>query len=116
MSVPVESAYLYKHTHAFQPLTIKASSGIWLTLDNGQRILDATSGAGVSSIGHGNPRVKKAITTQLDEIAYCHPGFYQTESAQNLASFLVNSTQGEMTRALLTGSGIWNLWLLRSLW
>ena len=105
MDASTETAYLYKRTHTFQPLTIKASSGIWLTLDNGQKILDATSGAGVSAIGHGNARVKKAIAKQLDEIAYCHPGFYQTECAQNLAGFLVKSTQGRMARALLTGSG-----------
>lgn len=105
MGTSTESAYLYKHTHDVQPRTIKSSSGIWLTLNNGQKILDATSGAGVSAIGHGNARVKKAIAEQLDQIAYCHPGFYQIECAQNLARFLVNSTQGKMARALLTGSG-----------
>jgi len=105
MEKSTESAYLYKHTHAFQRLTISSSSGIWLTVDNGQKILDATGGAGVSAIGHGNARVKAAIAAQLDKVAYCHPGFYQTESAQNLASFLVNSTHGKMARALLTGSG-----------
>ena len=107
MCVSTESTYLYKHVHTFQPLTIKAASGIWLTLDNGQQILDATSGAGVSAIGHGNARVKKAIADQLNQVAYCHPGFYQTECAQKLANFLVNSTRGEMARALLTGSGIY---------
>lgn len=82
-----------------------AASGIWLTLRNGQKILDATSGAAVSSIGHGDARVKEAVVSQLDEIAYCHPGFYQTICAQDLATFLVDSTHGKMARALLTGSG-----------
>ena len=100
-----QSAYLYKHIQPFAPSTIKAASGIWLTLQNGQKILDATSGAAVSAIGHGNKDVTKAIVTQLDHIAYCHPGFYQTDIAQDLSTFLVNSTGGKMQKALLTGSG-----------
>lgn len=107
MSV-TQTAYLYKHTSPFESRTIVAASGIWLTLRNGQKILDATSGAAVSSIGHGDARVKEAVVSQLDEIAYCHPGFYQTICAQDLATFLVNSTHGKMARALLTGSG----WLI----
>jgi adenosylmethionine-8-amino-7-oxononanoate aminotransferase len=105
MRMPLETAHLYKRTNAFQPMTVTSGSGIWLTLENGQKILDATSGAGVSAIGHGDPRVKEAIVAQLDKIAYCHPGFYQSEPAQQLANFLVESTQGKMVRALLTGSG-----------
>lgn len=103
--VPAESAYLYKHAHAFQPLTVTSSSGIWLNLDNGQNILDATSGAAVSAIGHGHPRIPKAIAAQLEKVAYCHPGFYQSQIAQDLATFLVDATKGDMTKALLTGSG-----------
>lgn len=105
MSNVTQTAYLYKHAHPFQPRTIKAANGIWLTLENGQKILDATGGAAVTAIGHGDPRVKEAIISQLDEVAYCHPGFYQTDIAQDLATFLVNTTHGQMARALLTGSG-----------
>lgn len=105
MSTVTQTAYLYKHAHPFQPRTIKQASGIWLTLENGQKILDATGGAAVTAIGHGDPRVKEAIIAQLDQVAYCHPGFYQTDIAQDLATFLVNTTHGKMSRALLTGSG-----------
>lgn len=49
----------------------------------------------MSAIGHGSDRVKEAIAEQLDQIAYRHPGFYQTECVQNLARFLVNSAQGK---------------------
>ena len=104
-----QSAYLYKHIQPFAPSTIEAASGIWLTLQNGQKILDATSGAAVSAIGHGNKDVTTAIVTQLDHIAYCHPGFYQTDIAQDLSTFLVNSTGGKMQKALLTGSGTFSI-------
>ena len=103
MPAVTQSAYLYKHTHPSS--LVKSASGIWLNLDDGKKILNATGGVAVSAIGHGNGHVKDAIIGQLDEVVYCHPGVYKTECAQNLASFLVNLTHGKMARALLTGSG-----------
>lgn len=105
MSTPTQTAYLYKQTQPFESRTIKTAEGIWLTLEDGRRILDATGGAAVAAIGYGDRRVKQAIVDQLDKVAYCHPGFYQTEIAQDLATYLVNTTHGRMVRALLTGSG-----------
>jgi len=100
------SGYLYKHTHNLPYATVKAATGIYLTLENGQSILDATGGAATSAIGHGNARVKQAITAQLDEVSYCHPGFFKTNVAVQLADFLVDSTNGKMARACITGSGL----------
>lgn len=106
MPAETENAFLYKHFNNVAPLTVKSGSGVYLTLENGQKILDATSGAGVAAIGHGNTRVKRAIAAQPDQVAYCHPGFFQTSSAQGLADFLVKSTHGKMSRACLVGSGM----------
>lgn len=100
-----ESSLLYKHAQVSTALTVKSGWGLYLTLENGQQILDATSGAGVTAIGHGNARVKAAMASQLDEIAYVHPGFYTTTVAERLANFLVESTSGKMARAVLLGSG-----------
>ncbi|KAF8250317.1 PLP-dependent transferase [Wilcoxina mikolae CBS 423.85] len=105
ISSPTSSPLLYKYTHHSPYLSLKSASGLYLHLESGRRILDATSGAGVSALGHGNPRVKAAIAAQLDEIAYCHPGFYKTSIAEKLADFLVSSTHSAMSRAVLTGSG-----------
>lgn len=99
------SAYLYKQTTFSEAKTIEKAGGIWLHLTNGQKLLDATSGAAVSALGHGNDRVHQAIADQLQTVAYCHPGFYQNKIARDLAEFLVDSTNGKMARALLTGSG-----------
>jgi Aminotransferase class-III len=100
-----QGGYLYKQSHNDAYLTVESASGIWLNLANGQRVLDATCGAAVTSIGHGNARVKKAIMAQLDEVSYCHPGFFRTSIAERLADFLVDSTNGKMARACITGSG-----------
>lgn len=98
--------YLYKHAHNAPYALVKSSSGIYVETVNGQCILDATGGAAVSAIGHGNARVKKAINLQLDEVEYCHPGFFKTSVAVQLADFLVDSTNGAMARACITASGI----------
>jgi adenosylmethionine-8-amino-7-oxononanoate aminotransferase len=106
MPIPTESALLYKHAQISTALTVKSGRGLYLTLENGQQILDATGGAGVTAIGHGNSRVSAAVAAQLDEIAYVHPGFYKTTIAERLADFLVDSTKGKMSRAVLVGSGM----------
>ncbi|KAH0542513.1 hypothetical protein FGG08_003109 [Glutinoglossum americanum] len=100
-----ESGYIYKNVSNASTPTLKSGSGIYLMMDDGQQILDASCGAAVSSIGHGNARVKAAIAAQLDQVSYCHPGFFKTSIAERLADFLVKSTHGQMSRALLTGSG-----------
>jgi Aminotransferase class-III len=105
------SGYLYKQSHNDAYLEVESASGMWLNLANGQRILDATCGAAVTSIGHGDVRVKRAIVAQLDQVSYCHPGFFRTSIAEQLANFLVDSTNGKMARACITGSG----WLSQSL-
>lgn len=101
----VTNSYLYKHSHNPPYLKVDSASGLYINLANGQRILDATGGAAVSAIGHGNARVKKAIAAQLDEVEYCHPGFFKTACAEQLADFLVDSTSGKMARACIMGSG-----------
>ena len=101
----VTNSYLYKHSHDPPYLKVDSAAGLYINLANGQRILDATGGAAVSAIGHGNTRVKKAIAAQLDEVEYCHPGFFKTACAEQLADFLVDSTSGKMARACILGSG-----------
>lgn len=99
-----EPAFFYQHIYPTAPV-VASASGLYLTLENGQKILDATGGAAVSAIGHGNKRVKNAIVAQFDEVAYAHPGYFQNKASLHLAEFLVQSTGGEMSRACLVGSG-----------
>ncbi|KAF2210004.1 hypothetical protein CERZMDRAFT_46415 [Cercospora zeae-maydis SCOH1-5] len=84
---------------------VAGASGIYYTLSNGRKIIDSTCGAAVASIGHGDPRVKEAIISQLDKVSYAHPGYFQNDPSHDLADELVASTKGHMARACLTGSG-----------
>ncbi|KAF0320355.1 putative class III aminotransferase, partial [Colletotrichum asianum] len=96
---------LYKHFEKNPALVITSGKGIYLETEDGRKILDATSGAAVSCLGFDNQQVKLAVIEQLLNIPYCHPGFYQTKVAEELASLLVQSTHEHMGKAILCGSG-----------
>ncbi|CAK4030121.1 related to adenosylmethionine-8-amino-7-oxononanoate aminotransferase [Lecanosticta acicola] len=87
------------------PLRVVAAQGNYLHLNNGQKIFDATGGAAVACLGHGDIRVQDAIIEQMNEVSYCHSLFYGTRAAEELASLLVDSTNGEMSRAFFVSSG-----------
>lgn len=104
-SLELRSSLLYKNFHRNPALVIKSAKGIYLNTQDGRQILDATSGAAVACLGYGNREVQDAMNVQMETISYCHPGFYKTEVAENLADFLVDSTCGHMSKAILCGSG-----------
>ena len=54
------SAVLHRSLH-HKPLHVISAKGNSLYLDNGQRILDATGGAAVSCLGHGNERYERGF-------------------------------------------------------
>jgi adenosylmethionine-8-amino-7-oxononanoate aminotransferase len=99
-----KSFMLNRHLHAPPKKVVKAT-GNYLTLDSGQDILDATGGAAVACLGHGNARVKKAMIAQMDEVSYCHSLFFSCSSGEELAKLLINSTGGRMARAFIVSSG-----------
>lgn len=101
-----ENFLLYKDFKDHPGLVIESGSGIYLNVRDGRRILDATSGAAVACLGYSNSEVQKAVVSQLLDAAYCHPGFYKTDVAEQLAELLISSTNGQMSKAVLTGSGM----------
>ena len=50
-----ESAVLHRSLHQV-PLRVLSAKGNYLHLSNGQKIFDATGGAAVSCLGHGDER------------------------------------------------------------
>ncbi|KAL6361127.1 hypothetical protein LRP88_04589 [Fusarium phalaenopsidis] len=100
-----KNSLLYKNFHKHPAALVESASGIYLHTSDGRKILDATSGAAVACLGYDNKEVQKAVVDQLVSVPYCHPGFYKTKSAEDLADFLVDSTNGHMSKAVLCGSG-----------
>ncbi|KXJ95300.1 exocyst complex protein exo70 [Microdochium bolleyi] len=84
---------------------IIGGKGNHLMLDDGRRVLDASGGAAVACIGHGDTRVHKAILAQLSQVSYCATTFYSTEVYEQLCRELVRTTKGHMSRAYIVNSG-----------
>jgi adenosylmethionine-8-amino-7-oxononanoate aminotransferase len=86
-------------------LKILSANGIYLNLENGQKILDATGGPAVACLGHNNPTVKTAMIAQINSTAYCHSLFFTTEATEQLCSNLIRGTGGLMSRVFVVSSG-----------
>ncbi|KAI6903282.1 hypothetical protein KC334_g7248, partial [Hortaea werneckii] len=98
------SSVLHRSLHE-DPLHVVKAQGNYLYLTNGQKVFDATGGAAVSCLGHGNKRVQQAVMEQMNSVSYCHSLFYATNAAEELAHLLIDSTNGEMARAFFISSG-----------
>lgn len=100
-----QEALFYQSIYPSAAPFVESADGVYFTLENGQHVLDSTGGAAVSALGHGNQRVKNAITKQLNKFTYAHPGYFQNRVSHELANILVESTDHQLARALLLGSG-----------
>ena len=94
------------HRQLRQPnVRIIGSQGCILYTEDGHEIVDGSSGAAVSCIGHNQKRVHKAIMEQLAQVEYCYAYYFTTPVAEELAKTLSDSTNGEMSRVYIVGSG-----------
>jgi adenosylmethionine-8-amino-7-oxononanoate aminotransferase len=89
---------------AIPPIAIRGE-GIWLHTADGQAIIDASGGAAVAALGHGNRRIAEAIGRQAAEMAYAHTGAFSNRPAEELADILLHDEPGGLTRAWFCSSG-----------
>src|ERR1700722_5417374 len=82
-----------------------SGDGIMLRLADGRSILDASCGAAVACLGHGNQTVADAIGRQAARLGYAHTGFFTTEPAEALADLLLTDEPGGLTHAFFVSSG-----------
>ena len=82
-----------------------AGEGMLLVDQAGRRYLDASGGAAVSCLGHGHPRVTRAIKDQLDRLAYAHTSFFTSEPAEQLADQLIAGAPEGIDRVYFVSGG-----------
>ncbi|KAF4434866.1 alanine-glyoxylate aminotransferase AGT2 [Fusarium acutatum] len=99
-----ENSLFYQIVYPSAAPIVESADGLYFTLTNGQKIIDSTGGAAVSTIGHNNARVKNAIIKQLNKFTYAHPGYFQNSPSHELADILFQSTGSELSRACFLGS------------
>src|SRR5450631_2017539 len=94
----------YRHTKLNPPVAVRGE-GLFLIDASGKRYLDASGGAAVSCLGHGDPRVKRAIVEQLDRLEYAHTSFFTSEPAEALADQLVADAPAGIDKVYFVSGG-----------
>jgi adenosylmethionine-8-amino-7-oxononanoate aminotransferase len=98
------SHVLYRSTR--QPPSIAArGEGLSITLADGRIVIDASGGAAVACLGHGQQRVADAIARQASALAYVHSSFFSCAAAEALADQLVGHEPGGLSHAYFVSSG-----------
>ena len=88
---------------AISPLVITGAQGSWL-LAGDRRILDFSSGLVNVNLGHGHPKVVKAIQDQAAKVCYVLPSFGE-ESRAELARLIADVAPGDLVKTLFTTGG-----------
>ena len=93
-----------RHTKQLPPVAARGE-GCYLYDTSGKQYLDASGGAAVSCLGHGDKTIINAVKTQLDNLAYAHTGFFTSEPAETLADLLIAHAPGDLDRVYLVSGG-----------
>ena len=96
---------LGRHLKKEYPIII-GGKGNYLFTKDGRKVFDASSGAAVSCLGHGNKNILKKLTKQMDTgTPYLASTFWSSKVVEKLCSELISGTDKKMDKVYLTGSG-----------
>jgi adenosylmethionine-8-amino-7-oxononanoate aminotransferase len=93
-----------RHTKQLPPVAVRGE-GCYLYDETGKQYLDASGGAAVSCLGHGDQTIIDAVKAQLDKLAYAHTGFLTSEPAETLADLLIAHAPDDLDRVYLVSGG-----------
>ena len=99
--VELEKKYLMQ-TYARSPLVIERGKGCWVWDTQGKKYLDFVAGLGVNALGHGHPRILKALRDQAARTIHVSNLYYHPYQGA-LAAELTKVTG--MDRAFFCNSG-----------
>ncbi len=88
-----------------QPPIATGGRGMYLMDASGKTYIDASGGAAVSCLGHGDPDVIRAIQEQTEALAFAHTGFFSSKPAEDLADFLIGMAPPEFGKAFFVSGG-----------
>jgi taurine--2-oxoglutarate transaminase len=87
-----------------EPIPVSRAEGIYFYTPEGKRFIDFNSQLMCVNIGHGDPRVVKAITKQMETLVYANP-FMATEPRARLGAKLAELTPGDIDVFFFTNGG-----------
>lgn len=96
----------HEELHAAGTHIIGEGEGVWLTDQNGRRLLDGLAGLWCVNVGYGRPELIRAATQQMKQLCY-YPSFFNTttEPAIELAAKLSALTPARLNHAMFSNSG-----------
>src|SRR6187402_3445382 len=86
------------------PIAVARAKGACFWTPEGKRYLDFNSQLMCVNAGHGDPRIVRAITRQLEELPYVNP-FMATEPRARLGAKLAELTPGDIDVFFFTNAG-----------
>jgi acetylornithine/N-succinyldiaminopimelate aminotransferase len=89
-------------TYVRQPVAFVKGDGAWLYAENGDKYLDALAGVAVNGLGHGHPRLAKALCEQAARLIHTS-NIYRIPEQERLADELCRLSGLE--RAFFCNSG-----------
>ncbi len=109
MSPGAENQYpaghvLYRRLAKRFPRIVRGE-GCWLYDDNGKRYLDASSGALVSNLGHGNTELARAVGEQAARLGYVNGVAFTHDAVEELAAELSALTADGLDKTLFCCNG-----------
>ncbi|WP_213309198.1 aspartate aminotransferase family protein [Paraburkholderia sacchari] len=96
----------WRHCFSHYPFDVELAlaEGVYLYDTNGKRYIDASGGPMAVNIGHGDPRMKAALSEQFDRYAYVHPTFANRRRAE-LCEALVAIASPSLNAVYLCSGG-----------
>ena len=98
----------HPYTNVTKPgptFVVRESEGMYITLDDGTRLIDAMSSWWCMMHGHRNPAITKAIHDQLDRLPHVMFGGLTHDPAIDLGRKLLEITPDSLTRIFYCDSG-----------
>ncbi|MCV6584764.1 MAG: aspartate aminotransferase family protein [Marinibacterium sp.] len=93
-----------RHSRKAPPKAVRGQ-GCYLYDETGKSYLDASGGAAVSCLGHGDEDIIAAVQAQVGDLAFAHTGFFTSAPAEALADLLVAHAPGDLDRVYLVSGG-----------
>lgn len=81
----------------------RRAEGNYIYLVDGTKVLDASGGAAVVSVGHAVPVIAEAVAGQIATLAYVSSAVFGIEAAEELAGLLC--AEGGFARAVFYSGG-----------
>lgn len=95
---------LFYQAHGNRPRVAHAK-GVYVWDQSGKRYIDASSGPMVSNIGHSNPRVLRAMKSQMDAATFAYRLHFENDAAEDLASLTASLMPKGLDRIFFTSGG-----------